>query len=292
MSSLPPLSVTVNAKKWSCVLDTSLALSRHGLLLALRLGEEFNLWLVRELWQILDNTQYYLSHPEIIMPAGSGDLSSGGAENKGGGLLHQTLSQWELARIQTDIAGLNVFWIGDAVRESLFPQGINPDLIFRFETLAASLEERIVRQGAPGGDAVVTDCCRDAAALTAALTPHKGFILAHHGPQSAASAGIEPHICSRLKAWGIPCHRVEPESKTRIEREFLDPALGRAGISELSWAGLNLAVVHVVVPNAVVMPPVAKSDDDFTEGLENAMGDGVLAQMNWWDGAAGFWYPL
>ncbi len=54
----PDLSLTVSQRRWACVLDPTLALSRFGLLLVKRLGEVMELWVVRELWHVLDNTQY------------------------------------------------------------------------------------------------------------------------------------------------------------------------------------------------------------------------------------------
>ena len=54
------------------VLDTYLALSTYGLLLAQRLSSELDLWLVRELWHILDNTELELKHVDSLEPRESG----------------------------------------------------------------------------------------------------------------------------------------------------------------------------------------------------------------------------
>jgi hypothetical protein len=63
----PDLSVTISQRRWACVLDPTLTLSRFGLLLVKRLGEVMELWVVRELWHVLDNTQYYLQQPASLL---------------------------------------------------------------------------------------------------------------------------------------------------------------------------------------------------------------------------------
>ncbi|MBD0337204.1 MAG: hypothetical protein ICV62_17080, partial [Cyanobacteria bacterium Co-bin13] len=65
-------SITLNQRRWACVLDPALALSDYGLPLAKQLGELMELWIVREFWHLLDNTQFYLQQPEqLLQSAGS-----------------------------------------------------------------------------------------------------------------------------------------------------------------------------------------------------------------------------
>ena len=106
MSLIPPsLSLTVDTKRRACVLDIQLALSTYGLLLAQRLSSELDLWLVRELWQILDNTGYYLSRPTSLAPRRPGDAQiTTNREDSADGGLRRILRQWELARSATDLA--------------------------------------------------------------------------------------------------------------------------------------------------------------------------------------------
>src|SRR5215475_10465550 len=59
MSSLPALEVSVSSRRMSCILDGELALSRQGLLFAMRLAQEANVWLFRALWNALDNSHLY-----------------------------------------------------------------------------------------------------------------------------------------------------------------------------------------------------------------------------------------
>jgi hypothetical protein len=54
----PDLSLTLSQRRRPCVLDPGLMLSRFGLPLIRRPGELVELWMVRELWHVLDNSQF------------------------------------------------------------------------------------------------------------------------------------------------------------------------------------------------------------------------------------------
>jgi hypothetical protein len=288
MSSLPSsFSIAVDTRRRACVLDTHLALSPYGLLLAQRLSSELDLWLVRELWQILDNTQYYLSEPDQLRSA-TGAAGSPIAQTDAESL-RDTLTQWEVARTETDLAGLNIHWIGDALSESLLPARVDPHLVSRFETLARSLDKRVQR---PDNDhtGVLVDCARDAVALTAALMPYRAFILTSHAGENGA-APDEPALCSQLREWGLRCYRLGTNARIQLEREFILPMFGRAGVAELMWAGLKLAVVHVLAPKAVMVPRTGDRGDVLDEDLP-ASGESVSIDADWWNGAVSFWYPL
>ena len=56
-----------NQQRPRCVIDPALALSPCGLLLYKNLGEAMELWVVRELWYILDNINLYLQRPELVV---------------------------------------------------------------------------------------------------------------------------------------------------------------------------------------------------------------------------------
>ena len=291
MSALPPSwSLTLSAQKRACVLDTPLVLSRHGLLLARRLGVELDVWLVRELWGILDNNRYYLEHPEHLAagfpldrPSDSGPVPAGG--------LAGVLQQWEMARVEKDLAGLKLFWVGDALCESLFPAGIDPYLGYRYETLAHALEGRAEGAGLEGQD-VLTDCFRDTAALTAALIPYRSFILTLQGPGANGDDAQEPAFCSRLRKWGIRVEAIGLSDESRHDRQLLFESLARWGVTELLWAGLKLSVVHLVVPEAVIMPPPEHAAPVLTCDIDAPAEEADSNTRNWWADAAAFWYPL
>ncbi len=284
MTSLPPLSVTVSTKRRACVLDTQLALSRFGPLLAFRLCEEFDLWLVPELWHLLDNVEVYSRSP--------GGQFSGGPAAAGAGW-----RVWELARLEKDLAGLNVFWMGDEKCESLLPKSADAHLVHRFRSLDQTLQHSArtrpaseARQGT--GYDFFLECCRQTVSLAAALTPYRGFILAHQPPPGTGEAEHEPPLCTALKGLGIQCFPVHRERRTRLEREYLLPILARTGISELLWAGLHLAVVHLVAPNALIIPVSLGEEELAAQEMASPAGEPLPGRLNWWEGAMGFWYPL
>jgi hypothetical protein len=293
MSVIPPtMSLSVNLKKRACVLDADLALSKFGLLLAQRLSDEFDVWLVREMWQRLDNS----------VP----DLRQRGV-----------FEQWQVARISADYAGLRFFWLGDAVRESFLPPGVDRNIHYRYEILQCALEQETVKNFADGRESHFEqsgDCAsyRDTAALSAALIPYQGFILTQQGAPGDDFPESDPDICAYLRDKKIRCYKLESEHKTRIERNWIAPILGRAGISELIWAGLKLAAVHLVVPDAVIFPPMKAEEDYFDfqatrndqnvcprfsrnePALQEEYGENArfLLEKKWWEGAVAFWYPL
>src|SRR6266404_5118505 len=192
MSSLPPLDVSVSSRKMSCVLDGELALSRQGLLLALRLAEEANVWLFPALWRTLDNNQVY--------PAGQ--VRSFASPTR------RTEQQWELTRLGTDLAGLQFFFVGDARHESLLPKDVGKDLVERFETLSAELDNlyRGNREAGPVYDPVY-ECNRDTIALATALIRHRPIVLSlTSGRSTREHSG--PAICEFLDRCGIACQPV------------------------------------------------------------------------------------
>jgi hypothetical protein len=63
----PALSVEVDQRRRACVLDFSLALSRFGPAVARNLSDVLEVWIVPEMWHILDNTCLYLDKPELLL---------------------------------------------------------------------------------------------------------------------------------------------------------------------------------------------------------------------------------
>jgi hypothetical protein len=73
--------------------------------------------------------------------------------------------------------------------------------------------------------------------------------------------------------------------------EFIRPILARTGVSELMWAGLNLAAVHLLVPNAVIIPETEKEETTYPEELPPSAAEETTG-VDLWDGAIGFWYAV
>lgn len=302
MNSIPPLSVTVSGRRRACVLDADLALHELGLLLASRICNEFDLWLVREFWEILDSTEAYLEHPQWLRPsAGRGHAPEATAQFNAD--LTGIFEQWETWRLESDLAGLKFYWIGDAMRESLLPKGLDHNVLHRYQVLARSLDTRIARLKPPrpgrriGNEAegrpydTLTECSRDAAALAAALAHYQGFILTHTGDETASgTVDPKPAICRYLESWGVKCAPAG-NGKASMEAKYLAPILAGTGVCELLWAGLNLSVVHLVVPKATIIPPARNDEGIYQE--EFSLDEGKdPGETDWWHSAGAFYYSL
>ncbi|MCX7595226.1 MAG: hypothetical protein N2235_15995 [Fischerella sp.] len=77
MATLSPnISITLSQQRLTCVLDPSLVLSNYGLSLTQQLGEVMDLWVVRELWHILDNTRFYVQQPESVLTRAASETTA------------------------------------------------------------------------------------------------------------------------------------------------------------------------------------------------------------------------
>lgn len=285
---LPPLDVNVRTPRPSCILDVEVALSRHGLLLATRLAEEFDVWLVRALWEILDCTDFYTEPARAVADGGSGSAPAAVAmvplQDYAAG--SEVIRQWEAARLQTDIVGLRLFWAGDARHESLLPKNVDKDLVERLDLLSAELDARSRGAGGSQYDPV-REGFRDAAGLAAALINHRPIIFSMSASRGGESA---PRFCAYLRDCGIESHRVQDARLLRPVRRHLLPVLARAGVLELTWTGLGLTVVHLLAPNAAVMPIERDMDRLFPDPKDD--GPAAWSPGTWFRGASAHWWTV
>src|SRR5213594_2963272 len=158
----PDLSFTLSQRRRACVLDPGLMLSRFGLGLIRRLGELMALWMVRELWHILDNSQFYLEQTESLFRM-SDDERVPLRQMPSRDEIATAMKAWERIRMENDLSGLKLFWIGDGLSESLVPPGTGADLVWRYESLARALDRHLSSTGP------MACAARDTAALVAAL---------------------------------------------------------------------------------------------------------------------------
>ena len=273
----PMLSLAVAPRRPVCVLDPALAFARCGLLLAQRLSTEAELWVPRELWQILDNLEVYARRPGLLDGDGAGHDA----------WRRDALRQWEVARAEQDLAGLRLHFIGDGIADSMLPAGEEVRLVHRFASLVRALDAHV--EGHAPVDDPLAACAREAAALAVALSGRGARILTTQPARGAPTQ--PPALCALLAQWGLASHDVAAHRGARIERELLLSALTRAGAAELAWAGLELAAVHVVAPRAAAIPsfgatmvPVGLDDDALPYDDEDA--------TDWWSDAGAYWYPL
>lgn len=292
MALLSPISsISLSQRRWACVLDPSLFLSRYGLLLVQSLGEILELWVARELWHILDNPDYYFTQPEFVLP------QTGLAQSLEHQLITQqtkirVLKQWELVRTKTPPTNLNLFWFGDKPGESFLPDGTDPRLIKAWEELARSLETR--SQPQPVLNTMLIPAFRDTAALAAVLG--SAFILTYQPLDNSLENGNRsrpPDICLVLEQWGIACQQIDPlDAIVAIERENLLQLIISTGLSKFLWAGLHLVVLHLVVLSAFTSyhntqhPWIEYSSDEASDSEISPSTTDV------WEEAQGFWYYL
>ena len=237
---VPNFSVTLNQRRWACVLDSTLALSNYGLPIVKQLGELMELWIVRELWHILDNPRFYLHQPNLIS---SSEASVALPHYSPSQQMVQTLKEWEWLRTTTDRNSWNIHFLADVIGESCVPAGVDTNIIWRWESLAQSLDTHLDNQSAKPD--TLTLAFRDLAALAAA---RPACILTHRVNEEA------PAICQSLQQWGIACQQIEPTNAIAdLEREQFRSLLVHAGLSKFLWAGLNLVVLHLVVPAAATL---------------------------------------
>jgi hypothetical protein len=286
VSLIPPFDVNVSSRRRSCILDVPLALSPCGLLFTVRVAQELNVWLVRTLWHILDNTRFYLDHPDLLVPASKRlvEVATDGADS-----VPPTVGEWEQARLESDLLGLNVFWAGDARHESLLPKGMDSHLVERFEQVAEELDLLWTDRG---GESTsydpLKDCHRDAAALAMALAGYAPMVLTVRGDGATGTVDEAPPFCRYLEECGIPSTRVDGASPVREVKSNLAGIFARTGAAELFWAGLDLAIVHLVAPHALV---IGRSDDE--EAIADDRSD-LDRNLPWhaYRGATAWWWVI
>jgi hypothetical protein len=265
-------------------LDPSLVLSGVGLQLIRRLGEFMELWMPRELWHILDNSQFYLSQPESLFLLADDEKRITLRRERIRDEIVAAIKVWEHIRMESDLSGLKVFWIGDGLSESLVPAGTGPDLVWRYELLARALDRQLTNSRP------IACIARDTAALAAALGT--ALILTYRTTEDV-EAGATPQICKALGD-SVPCELLpDGEPLAAIEREYMRHLLVYSGMANLLWSGLHLAVLHFAVPAAVTLygAPQRILTNDLPE-LEAALPVAADSLENLWQGARAFWYQL
>ncbi|MEC4812571.1 MAG: hypothetical protein SAK29_04760 [Scytonema sp. PMC 1069.18] len=277
-----PLSISVRQQPWSCVLDPSLLLSPYGLSVVKSLGTSIDLWVARELWHLLDNTHFYQQQPgSLIMPAMLADsleIQSNAQQE-----VFQVLQNWKSFKVNTNLANLKLFWLGDNPGESFLPPNTDSQLLQHWEFLAHSLELQI-NQHLPTSN-TLTSALRDTISLATALD--LAFILTYQSPNNRIEC--PPAICTALESWGIPCREINPlDPLATIERDNLHHLIVKAGFSKFLWAGLNLAVLYLVVPSALTLGwRFGLKSDIPSLDMENTA---PIADL--WKEAQGFWYQI
>jgi hypothetical protein len=240
----------------SCVIDPTLALSQHGLLLVQQIAQIIEVWIGRELLHILDNASFYQQQPHLLIPD---TLMTDHQLDRAYGSIQVTLwslKEWEKFRLNTDLANLNLLWLGDNPKESLLPKGRHPELFWRWEAIAHALEQRGDHHSSENLPLMMA--FRDTVALAATLG--SAFILTHRSLEEIEKS-YQPAICRALQQWKIPLHFLSGKDPlVMMERHVLRQLMIQTQTTKLLWTGLQLAVLHLVIPRVIIDTQTTPND--------------------------------
>jgi hypothetical protein len=273
----PGVSLQINRRRRRCVLDPLFCLSQPGAAFISAMAPYAEMWLGPEFLNILDNWPIYHHKPEL--------LGWPGEERYDPDELRDALRVWQHLRDGSGHVGGPLCWVRDALRESCLPQGIDDAVVPRFEALAEALDGRLAASAYRTGP--LTAAIRDTAALAGVLP---GAVVLGLCRQN--EPWLPPALCDHLRAWHLPCERLnERNTLVSRERDTLIDLLVDAGVSSFLWAGLRVAVVHVVVPGQRRFVPVhaLATEHDCPEFLPDEECNPIKGP---WDDARAFWYEL
>jgi len=80
-----------------------------------------------------------------------------------------------------------------------------------------------------------------------------------------------------------------------LERDYLRQLIVQGGLAKLFWAGLQLAVLHLLVPAATTAWSDSEMASDalaFTEESLAELAQSQTSAIDLWQGAQAFWYSL
>jgi hypothetical protein len=272
-------------KNLVCVIDPALALSRYGVTLIKQLGKAMELWIGRELWHILENSNLYIQQPELIAPRGFNTPRTHQQERKALEEVLWALQAWEQFRLNTDLAGLNLFWLGDNTKESFLPPDRRLEILNRWEAIASVLDAQLKQPDVK--DYILPLAFRDAIALATSL--ENTFILTYQ-PTTNGDKNSPPEICGVFEAWGIPYqHLTCQDPMVAIERDDFHQVLIHTNTAKVVWSGVHLAILHLLVPasfnlSKALQPTQPKSPLQLQESVDTPQG--LMTE------ARGFWYLI
>ena len=278
-SELQPTNMQNQYHNWSCVLDPSIALSHHGVPIADNLRREIELWVVQELWNIIDNADFYARRTELIT---ANSIASSNAVTKE---LIWSLGEWSRIKQERDLSRLGMYWLGDNLQESLLPNNKSVDFFQQWQSSARALDRRNERLNRD--EDILNLAFRDTIALTASLKT--AFVLTYQ--PSSDRNDSSPTICKSLEKWGISCQTVSTRNPIVImERQYIRQLIVSAGLGKLLLAGVKLAAFHLVIPavatsiNFLHHSPTNVLEHDFSHDLDR--------DNYFWNNVKGVWYYL
>jgi hypothetical protein len=271
----------------TCVIDPVLALSEYGIPLIQHLGKAMELWVVRELWNILDNPTLYLNQPELITPRGLTHERPPEQERRALESTLRSLRAWETFRLETDLAGLHLFWLGDSPKESLLPRSRTLELFYRWETIAKSLDRQL--KPLHTRDNLLHLAFQDTIALAVSLG--SAFILSYQSPTDFEQ-NLPPELCRDMECWGMTCQALPSEDAMVVEeRHALRQLLISTDTAKYLWAGTHLIVLHLIIPTNFGSHKQPLQSSELPSGVEESTNVPKLISETW-KNTRGFWYFL
>jgi hypothetical protein len=263
----PDLSVQISRRRWRCVPDPALCLTRDGAAFVRGLATQAEVWLTPEFHHFLDSWTLYDEKPELLAPS----HSPAAAEET-----REALRIWLRLREASGSAEGRLCWVRDALRESRLPPGCEDSVVSQWEAMAEALDQHLAGAERPWGPLVAAR--RDAVALCAAL-PGSLLLTA----RSEAKDRRTPALCQQIEAWGLPCRHVGlDDDLALLERSLLLRILVEAGLTGFLWGGIGVSVIRPIVPSGY------DRGDEF-----DAFADGEPRHLkNAWEDARFFWYEL
>ena len=253
---------------WSCVLDPAIALSHNGVLIAENISKEIDLWVVQELWNIVNDAKFYSSRTELIIPSTIAFKEASRAE------VVWSLKEWSKAKQEKDLSKLGMYWLGDNLQESLLPKDKPVELYQQWQASASALDRR--NEVNQNNDSEILNLAfRDTIALAASLK--SAFVLTY---QPSTDSDSSPAICKALENWGISSQIINQRNPiVAMERQYIRQLIVRAGLSKLLLVGINLVAFHLAIPSVV-----SSTYRDISQDLDR--------ESYFWNNVKGVWYYL
>ena len=253
---------------WSCVLDPAIALSHNGVLIAESISKEIDLWVVQELWNIVNDANFYSSRTELIIPSTIAFKEASRAE------VIWSLKEWSKAKQEKDLSKLGMYWLGDNLQESLLPKDKPVELYQQWQASASALDRR--NEVNQNNDSEILNLAfRDTIALAASLK--SAFVLTY---QPSTDSDSSPAICKALENWGISSQIINQRNPiVAMERQYIRQLIVRAGLSKLLLVGINLVAFHLAIPSVV-----SSTYRDISQDLDR--------ESYFWNNVKGVWYYL
>ncbi len=273
----PDLSVQITRRRWRCVPDPLLCLSQTGAAFLRGLAPHAEIWLGPEFMNILDGWTLFDREPALLIGC---DGEPSVAEE-----MRHALRAWARLRDEAGHVGGPLCWVRDAMRESCLPSGTDGSVVARWEVMAEALDARLTTAKEPSSPLVAAT--RDAVALGGVLPAAAILSL-----RDTAWRTQPPSLCRHLQAWGLPCRRLDfADDMVVRERTMLLNLLIEAGLAGFLWGGLELVVVHLMVPGAARLQ-LGPGFSGMPDEPDFLAGEPPRPMQGAWADAQAFWYDL